>query len=290
MRIGTLNNRYHALAANLALDIAEASQGRFAADGFEIFERFDELAGWLATVPDAAYTPFDRGALGPPVPMPRQVFAIGLNYRDHAAESGLAEPDEPLVFTKYPTSITGPSATVALPSEHVDWEAELVAVIGARAEHVKAANAWRFIAGLTVGQDLSERRVQLAGPAPQFSLGKSYPGFGPTGPAIVTLDEIANVDNLEVGCLLDDEVLQKGRTSDLIFSIPRTRRTHLGHLSHAARRSHLHRNTRWRRRRTDTQPLPDPRIGPDHCNRRDRRAAKSTGVTAKRCRHWWLPE
>ena len=220
MRIGTLNNRYHALAANLALDIAEASQGRFAADGFEIFERFDELAGWLATVPDAAYTPFDPGALGPPVPMPRQVFAIGLNYRDHAAESGLAEPDEPLVFTKYPTSITGPSATVALPSEHVDWEAELIAVIGARAEHVKAANAWRFIAGLTVGQDLSERRVQLAGPAPQFSLGKSYPGFGPTGPAIVTLDEIANVDNLEVGCLLDDEVLQKGRTSDLIFSIP----------------------------------------------------------------------
>ncbi len=220
MRIGTLNNRYHALAANLALDIAEASQGRFTADGFEIFERFDELAGWLATVPDAAYTPFDPGALGPPVPLPRQVFAIGLNYRDHAAESGLAEPDEPLVFTKYPTSITGPSATVALPSEHVDWEAELVAVIGARAEHVKAANAWRFIAGLTVGQDLSERRVQLAGPAPQFSLGKSYPGFGPTGPAIVTLDEIANVDNLEVGCLLDDEVLQKGRTSDLIFSIP----------------------------------------------------------------------
>jgi 2,4-didehydro-3-deoxy-L-rhamnonate hydrolase len=220
MRIGTLNNRYHALAANLALDIAEASQGRFAADGFEIFERFDELAGWLATVPDAAYTPFDPGALGPPVPMPRQVFAIGLNYRDHAAESGLAEPDEPLVFTKYPTSITGPSATVALPSEHVDWEAELVAVIGARAEHVKAANAWRFIAGLTVGQDLSERRVQLAGPAPQFSLGKSYPGFGPTGPAIVTLDEVANVDNLELSCLLDDEVLQKGRTSDLIFSIP----------------------------------------------------------------------
>jgi 2,4-diketo-3-deoxy-L-fuconate hydrolase len=220
MRIGTLNNRYHALAADRALDIAEASQGRFAADGFEIFERFDELAGWLATVPDTAYTSFDSGALGPPVSMPRQVFAIGLNYRDHAAESGLAEPDEPLVFTKYPTSITGPSATVALPSEHVDWEAELVAVIGARAEHVKAADAWPFIAGLTVGQDLSERRVQLAGPAPQFSLGKSFPGFGPIGPAIVTLDEIADVDNLEVSCRLDDEVLQKGRTSDLIFSIP----------------------------------------------------------------------
>jgi 2-keto-4-pentenoate hydratase/2-oxohepta-3-ene-1,7-dioic acid hydratase in catechol pathway len=220
MRIGTLNNRYHALAANLALDIAEASGGRFAADGFDIFERFDELARWVATVPDAAYRPFEPGALGLPVPMPRQVFAIGLNYRDHAAESGLPAPDVPVVFTKYPTSITGPSATVALPSDFVDWEAELVAVIGARAEHVKAADAWSHVAGLTVGQDLSERKVQLAGPAPQYSLGKSYPGFGPIGPAIVTLDEIADVDNLEISCLLDDEVLQKGRTSDLIFSIP----------------------------------------------------------------------
>jgi 2,4-diketo-3-deoxy-L-fuconate hydrolase len=220
MRIGTLNNRYHAVAANLALDIAEASGGRFAADGFDIFERFDELARWVATVPDAAYRPFEPGALGPPVPMPRQVFAIGLNYRDHAAESGLPAPDVPVVFTKYPTSITGPSATVALPSDFVDWEAELVAVIGARAEHVKAADAWSHVAGLTVGQDLSERKVQLAGPAPQFSLGKSYPGFGPIGPAIVTLDEIADIDNLEISCLLDDEVLQKGRTSDLIFSIP----------------------------------------------------------------------
>ena len=220
MRIGTLNHRYHALAGNLALDIAEASQERFAPDGFDIFERVGELAGWVSTVPDNAYRPFDTYALGPPVPMPRQAFGVGLNYRDHAAESGLAEPDVPLVFAKFPTSITGPRATVTLPSAYVDWEAELVAVIGARAQHVKAADAWSYVAGLTVGQDLSERRVQLAGPAPQFSLGKSYPGFGPIGPAIVTLDEIAAVDNLEISCLLDDEVLQKGRTSDLIFSIP----------------------------------------------------------------------
>jgi 2,4-didehydro-3-deoxy-L-rhamnonate hydrolase len=220
MRIGTLNNRYHALAGNLALDIGEASHGRFAPDGFDIFERWDELADWVRTVPDTAYTPFEIAALGAPVPMPRQVFGVGLNYRDHAAEAGLAEPEVPLVFTKFPTSITGPSATVTLPSGHVDWEAELVAVIGARAEHVKAADAWSHVAGLTVGQDLSERRVQLAGPAPQFSLGKSYPGFGPIGPAIVTLDEIADVDNIEIRCLLDDEVLQKGRTSELIFSIP----------------------------------------------------------------------
>jgi 2,4-diketo-3-deoxy-L-fuconate hydrolase len=220
MRIGTLNHRYHALAGNLAVDIAEASHGRFAPDGFDIFERLGELAGWVSNVPDSAYRPFDTDALGPPVPMPRQTFGIGLNYRDHAAESGLAEPEVPLVFTKFPTSITGPRATVTLPSAYVDWEAELVAVIGAPARHVRAADAWSHVAGLTVGQDLSERRVQLAGPAPQFSLGKSYPGFGPIGPAIVTLDEIADLDNLEISCLLDDEVLQKGRTRDLIFSIP----------------------------------------------------------------------
>jgi 2,4-didehydro-3-deoxy-L-rhamnonate hydrolase len=220
MRIGTLNHRYHALAGNLALDIANASDGRFAPDGFDIFERVRELAGWVSTVSDSAYRPFDTDALGPPVPMPRQAFGIGLNYRDHAAESGLAEPDVPLVFAKFPTSITGPRATVTLPSAYVDWEAELVAVIGAPARHVKAADAWSHVAGLTVGQDLSERRVQLAGPAPQFSLGKSYPGFGPIGPTVVTLDEIAAVDNLEISCLLDNEVLQKGRTSDLIFSIP----------------------------------------------------------------------
>ena len=131
MRIGTLNHRYHALAGNLALDIADASDGRFAPDGFDIFERWGELAGWVSNVPDSAYRPFDTDALGPPVPMPRQAFGIGLNYRDHAAESGLAEPEVPLVFTKFPTSITGPSATVTLPSAYVDWEAELVAVIGA---------------------------------------------------------------------------------------------------------------------------------------------------------------
>ena len=120
MRIGTLNHRYHALAGNLALDIANASDGRFAPDGFDIFERVRELAGWVSTVSDSAYRPFDTDALGPPVPMPRQAFGIGLNYRDHAAESGLAEPDVPLVFAKFPTSITGPRATVTLPSAYVD--------------------------------------------------------------------------------------------------------------------------------------------------------------------------
>jgi 2-keto-4-pentenoate hydratase/2-oxohepta-3-ene-1,7-dioic acid hydratase in catechol pathway len=108
MRIGTLNHKYHALAGELALDIADASEGRFGADDYDIFERWNEVSTWLKSIPLSAYSAFDPAALGTPVPMPRQVFAMGLNYRDHPAEAGLAEPDVPLVFTKFPTSTPVP--------------------------------------------------------------------------------------------------------------------------------------------------------------------------------------
>lgn len=220
MRISSINNRYHLVDGDVALDIEHASNGRFAATGFDLYERWNELTDWSTTVSADSYRSFDRAALGAPVAMPRQVFAIGLNYRDHAAEAGLDEPDAPLVFTKFPTCITGPSTPISLPSDNVDWEVELVAVIGKKADHISEDRGWDHIAGLTVGQDISERAIQLSGPAPQFGLGKSFPGFGPIGPAVVSVDELTNVDDLEIGCSLDDEVLQKGRTSDLIFSIP----------------------------------------------------------------------
>jgi 2,4-didehydro-3-deoxy-L-rhamnonate hydrolase len=147
-------------------------------------------------------------------------LGIGLNYAKHAAESGSPEPEFPPTFTKFPSCITGPNATVELPSESVDWEVELVVVIGRRAHRVAAADGWSFVAGLTVGQDLSERKVQLRPPVPQFSLGKSFPGFGPTGPWLVTPDELANPDDLGLSCSLNGEVMQDSRTSDLIFSVP----------------------------------------------------------------------
>jgi 2-keto-4-pentenoate hydratase/2-oxohepta-3-ene-1,7-dioic acid hydratase in catechol pathway len=96
----------------------------------------------------------------------------------------------------------------------------LVAVIGRRAYRIDEAEAWDHVAGLTVGQDLSERITQTAGPSPQFSLGKSLPGFGPTGPWLVTPDELADRDDLELGCFVNGEQMQKGRTRDLIFSVP----------------------------------------------------------------------
>jgi 2-keto-4-pentenoate hydratase/2-oxohepta-3-ene-1,7-dioic acid hydratase in catechol pathway len=157
--------------------------------------------------------------LDAPVQRPRQVFGIGLNYLDHAAESGVTVPSSATVFTKFPTCLVGPTATVLLPSTTVDWEVELVVVIGRTADRVSKDDAWAHVAGLTVGQDISERTVQLAGPVPQFSLGKSYRTFGPIGPWLVTPDELQRPDDLELQCSVSGRVLQKGRTGQMVFSV-----------------------------------------------------------------------
>jgi 2-keto-4-pentenoate hydratase/2-oxohepta-3-ene-1,7-dioic acid hydratase in catechol pathway len=144
---------------------------------------------------------------------------VALNYRPHAAEAGFRAPDEPLVFTKFPSCIIGPVAEVTLPPGKPDWEIEVVAVIGAGGRDIPRAEAWNAVAGLTVGQDLSERAVQLRGTPAQFSLGKSFPGFGPIGPVAVTPDEFADPDDIGFECLLDGEVVQHGRTREMIFGI-----------------------------------------------------------------------
>jgi 2-keto-4-pentenoate hydratase/2-oxohepta-3-ene-1,7-dioic acid hydratase in catechol pathway len=147
------------------------------------------------------------------------VFAVGLNYRSHAEESGMEIPSVPATFTKFPACLTGPFADVELSGGTVDWEVELVAVIGRRADRVAEADGWSHIAGLTVGQDITDRTLQFAAGS-QFSLGKSYRGYGPLGPWLVTPDELANPDDLALGCAIDGEKVQDARTSDLIFNIP----------------------------------------------------------------------
>ena len=220
MRVARVSGRLSVLVEGGAVDVESASGGRFPADPDEVMPRWDELRDWAAGYGGGEVVPYTPGDLGAPLLRPAQVFGIGLNYRDHAAESGVGVPAAPAVFTKFRTCLTGPYDAVRLPSGQVDWEVELVVVIGRRAEHVAEEHACSYVAGVTVGQDLSERSVQLAGPVPQFSLGKSFPGFGPFGPAIVTPDELADPDDLELACFLDDEVLQKGRTRDMVFSVP----------------------------------------------------------------------
>jgi len=226
MRIGNLDGRLVLVTESGAVDVASASDGEFGPDPQAIYSRWDAFTGWaagvdLGTLPAG---PFEPGRLGAPVPRPGQLFAIGLNYREHAAESGLAIPEFPPVFTKFRGSITGPRGPVVLAGETVDWEVELVVVIGRTARDVAEADAWDHVAGLTAGQDISERTVQLVGPAPQFSLGKSFPGFTPMGPWLVTVDELVaaglDPDALDLGCTVNGESVQSGTTADLIFSVP----------------------------------------------------------------------
>jgi 2,4-didehydro-3-deoxy-L-rhamnonate hydrolase len=225
MRIGVIDGRAVLITADGAgIDIADASGGRFGPDPMAIYEEweaFESLAGTLVGGGGhaTAISP-DGGRWGTPVPRPRQVFAVGMNYAEHAQEAGVAEPAEPAVFTKFVTSLTGPFGEVALPAGNVDWEVELVAVIGRGGRHVAVEKAWSHVAGLTVGQDLSERVLQRVGPVPQFSLAKSYAGFGPVGPFVVTPDEFADPDDLELGCMINGEHVQRSRTSKMIFSVP----------------------------------------------------------------------
>jgi 2-keto-4-pentenoate hydratase/2-oxohepta-3-ene-1,7-dioic acid hydratase in catechol pathway len=223
VRTANLGGRLVLVRDGRALDVATASGGMYGPDPQAVFDDWAGFRQWAAAADPAAGSPYDTAELGPPVPRPGQVFAIGLNYREHADEAGYASDSLPSVFTKFRSCLTGPVATVALRGDRCDWEVELVAVIGRHTVDVPAADAWSYVAGLTVGQDVSDRESQLAGEKPQFSLGKSWPGFGPTGPELVTPDELDDPDDLSLGCALDatGEVLQKARTTQMIYGVPR---------------------------------------------------------------------
>jgi 2,4-didehydro-3-deoxy-L-rhamnonate hydrolase len=219
MRIASRLGRSVVVEGNLCADIEKASKAAFSHQIDDLYRDWPAFVQWAHQAAPVADQPFELSELDAPVQRPRQVFAIGLNYLDHAAESGVKAPSSPTVFTKFPSSLVGPTATIELPSTNVDWEVELVAVIGQTADRVSQADAWDYVAGLTVGQDISERTVQLAGPVPQFSLGKSYRTFAPIGPWLVTPDELARRDDLELQCSVAGRVLQKGRTGQMIFSV-----------------------------------------------------------------------
>lgn len=201
------------------IDVAEASDGQFGPDVQSVYDEWGDFTEWASgqtEVTGPIPAPEDLGA---PAPCPRQIFAIGLNYKDHADETGASYPEQPMVFTKFQSSIAPPVGQVTLPSGAVDWEVELVVVIGSAGANISEADAWSHVAGLTVGQDYSERIVQTAGKPPQFSMGKSYPGFAPLGPALVTTDEFDDLDDLSLTCSIDGEMLQNGRTKNLLFNV-----------------------------------------------------------------------
>ena len=166
--------------------------------------------------PDGAIA---EATLGAPVPSPRNSFGIGLNYRSHAEESNMAIPTNPMVFTKFPSCIVGPHDDVVLDSPTADYEAELVVVIGTTARKVTAEQAWDHVLGVTVGQDISDRVLQFASQPPHFDLGKSRDTYGPMGPLLVSVDLLADRNDLRVTCDVNGERRQHDTTANMIFDV-----------------------------------------------------------------------
>ena len=221
MRFGNVGGRMQLVVGDGMVDVEAASAGRLPADPVAALDRWDALAEWARSAAGALEptAPLAGAALLAPVPRPRQVFGVGLNYRLHVAEGARDVPEEPAVFTKFPSCIAGPTSEIPVGSETVDWEVELVVALGRAARRVPVERAWDHVAGLMVGQDISDRAVQRRPPA-QWSLAKSFSGFGPTGPFLVTVDDVPDRDDLELGCSVNGEEVQKARTSDLIFPVP----------------------------------------------------------------------
>jgi len=222
MKIANVAGRLHVVRDGQVLDVGKASGGRLPSEPSAAYAHWPELTTWAAEQQDESFSEsLDVTGLGAPSPVPRQVFALGTNYRKHAEEVGWPIPETPMVFTKFPTSITGPGAHVELTGPRVDWEVELVVVIGTGGYQIAEADAWSAIAGFTVGQDISDRDVQMRPESyPQFGLGKSFPGFAPTGPFVATLDEVGDPHDLGLRCWVNGEPMQDGRTDDFVFSIP----------------------------------------------------------------------
>jgi 2,4-diketo-3-deoxy-L-fuconate hydrolase len=223
MRLASTSGRAVVLVTDdSGYDVELASGGEFGPGIQALYDRWDSFRHWSAGLDGAAQdrVAVRRDQLGPPAPAPRQVFAVGANYGKHVAETGRELPKDLAIFTKFPSCITGPYDSVVIRSDYVDWETELVVVMGAAAQDVAESDAWSCVAGVTVGQDLSERILQRTSPRNQYCLPKSMPGFGPTGPYLVTVDELSDPDDLELSCTVNGEQQQHARTSDMVFSVP----------------------------------------------------------------------
>lgn len=221
MKIANRKGRAVLVGEGVYIDVENASDARFPSDPAALFGQWVPFTKWAAGQDLAAGESLDLDSLHAPSPRPAQVFGIGLNYRKHAEQAGAPIPEAPMVFTKFPSSVAGPVGHVELSGPRVDWEVEVVVVIGEGGRRISAADAWAHVAGITGGQDLSDREVQVR-PAgnPQFSLGKSFPGYSSTGPVLVTPDELANIDDITLTCSLNGEQVQSSGTADLVFSVP----------------------------------------------------------------------
>jgi 2,4-didehydro-3-deoxy-L-rhamnonate hydrolase len=205
-------------------DGARVNASGFGSDYNESFFENDgpaALPKWFDANGAAAPRVASSVRLGPPIDRPSKIVCIGLNYRKHAAESGMEIPKEPVVFFKSTTALAGPNDNVIIPrnAEKVDWEVELAVAIGKKASYIPKERAFEYIAGYVLHNDYSERSFQLERGG-QWVKGKSADTFAPLGPFLATRDEIPDPGRLDMWLKVNGEIRQKESTSDLIFDVP----------------------------------------------------------------------
>lgn len=202
-------------------DVARLSEGRLSSEPLAALREAKQLGALAdrldAETPDGQWR--DR-LIGPPIPNPQKVFGVGLNYLSHADESSMEPPENPLIFTKFPSCLVGAYHEVQLRSDGCDYEGELVVVIGKPGKDIDRADAWSHVAGLMIGQDISDRPAQFSAKPPHFDLGKSFDTFGPCGPYMVSIDSFADPADLSIETWINDERRQKDRTTSLLFDVP----------------------------------------------------------------------
>ena len=220
-KLANVGGKSALIHGNSYYDINSISQGEITSDPSYILDSLDDLHDLSSKIDNFEPTGLiENSLLGAPVTNSRNCYAVGLNYRAHAEESGMEIPPFPMVFTKHTSCIVGPFDNIEMRSDIVDYEAELVLVIGKKGKNISKETAWDHVAGLTVGQDISDRAVQFHATPAQFNLGKSFDTFGPIGPYLVSPDSVANKNAVQLECHINNELRQESSTDDLIFTVP----------------------------------------------------------------------
>jgi 2-keto-4-pentenoate hydratase/2-oxohepta-3-ene-1,7-dioic acid hydratase in catechol pathway len=227
MRLATLNTTTGPHPAVLVGDHyidLPATDPAFPSSVRELLARPELLAAarQAAGRSDAVRVPAGEAALHSPVHDPQKIVCVGLNYRDHAIESGMAIPKEPVLFSKFTSALVGHGEQIVAPtsSTKVDYEAELVIVIGRRGRYIPEATAYEHVAGYAVGHDVSARDWQLEKDGKQWMVGKTFDTFAPVGPVLVTRDEVPDVHKLGIRLRLNGKTMQESNTEQMIFSVP----------------------------------------------------------------------
>jgi len=224
MRLANFHGRATIVVEGRAIDVERASRGALGNDPMVLSDlaNHDRLRAIAGTAVPTEWPEIDEAGLGAPVPRPPKGYGVGLNYRQHAIESGREFPTEPHLFAKTENCVCGPFDEIVIPKglDMIDYETELVIVFGRTCKQATRENAWSHLAGVTCGQDISDRGEQFRPPLKQFTIAKSYDTFGPIGPYLVTPDELADPDALALRGTVSGEVMQEAVTSDLIFDVP----------------------------------------------------------------------